>query len=213
MLQRLHFSFVAMGVILLCSTAKLYAQTYLNYAVNQPAVLDAQAGNDQLICQGAEATLGGNPTASGGYGGYVYTWTPTTGLNTATAANPTSMPNASTTYFLSITDSLGCTAFDTMTVALDTCVGLIPGVGIASFEVYPNPSTGRITISVAMEQATDLILLEVIDISGKVVLRKQFSQPTLVLNEQLQLDGLAKGSYTIQMQADGQKVSRKMILQ
>ena len=34
----------------------------------------AEAGKDTVLCKGGLVKLGGNPTATGGAGGYKYTW-------------------------------------------------------------------------------------------------------------------------------------------
>ncbi len=78
--------------------------------------LTADAGADQAISLGASANLGGAPTASGGIAPYVYSWTPSTGLDDATAANPMATPAASTVYIVTVTDALGCTDADTVNV-------------------------------------------------------------------------------------------------
>ena len=49
----------------------------------------ADAGPDKLIpCGQTTVTIGGSPTASGGVGPYTYYWSPQTGLNDHTIANP-----------------------------------------------------------------------------------------------------------------------------
>jgi hypothetical protein len=52
--------------------------------------------------------IGGSLTASGGSGsGYTYLWSPATGLNDATLANPTASPTSTTTYAVTVTDASG----------------------------------------------------------------------------------------------------------
>jgi hypothetical protein len=76
----------------------------------------ANAGLDQAICLGGSEYIGGFPTAWGGIEPYRYTWTPATGLSDPTASNPIASPSLSTTYYLSIIDTAGCVAFDTVNV-------------------------------------------------------------------------------------------------
>src|SRR5262249_30702607 len=76
----------------------------------------ADAGPDQSACNGEMATLGGNPAASGGQGPYTYSWSPATGLDDPTAANPHTSLGAKMTYVLTVTDANGCTATDAVDV-------------------------------------------------------------------------------------------------
>lgn len=79
--------------------------------------LTANAGRDTLICAGFPAQLGSSPTASGGSGsGYTYIWSPTNGLSSSVAANPTASPAVSTIYFVIVTDGNGCTATDNVNI-------------------------------------------------------------------------------------------------
>ncbi|MES2836455.1 MAG: gliding motility-associated C-terminal domain-containing protein [Bacteroidota bacterium] len=59
------------------------------------------AGSDIAICEGTPGAL--NSTVSGGAtsgAGLVYSWAPSTGLSSATVADPTANPTATTTYTL-----------------------------------------------------------------------------------------------------------------
>ncbi len=70
----------------------------------------ADAGIDHTLCNGENVTIGGTPTATGGSADYTYLWTPSTGLNDATIANPTATPNTTTSYTVAVTDNIsGCT--------------------------------------------------------------------------------------------------------
>jgi len=84
----------------------------------------ADAGAAAVIISGDSVVIGGTPTASGGTPLYTYVWTPATGLNNATAANPTASPAVNTTYTVTVTDSNGCTDSDdvTVTVIQDCCI-------------------------------------------------------------------------------------------
>ncbi|MDB5269299.1 MAG: hypothetical protein JWP58_2339, partial [Hymenobacter sp.] len=86
--------------------------------INPAAV--AVAGTSQAICSGATITLGAAPVT-----GTTYSWTPTTGLSSATVANPTfTLTNTTTTpnpitFTLTATTANGCTATSTVTVTVN----------------------------------------------------------------------------------------------
>ncbi|HKR03274.1 MAG TPA: PKD domain-containing protein, partial [Bacteroidia bacterium] len=77
--------------------------------VNPAAV--ANAGADQSICSGFQATL----TASGGVS---YLWTPGGG----TTSSITVSPATTTNYIVKVTDSNGCEDYDTVLVAVTTYI-------------------------------------------------------------------------------------------
>lgn len=81
----------------------------------------ANAGPDGSInClnSGTGLSLGSTPVV-----GMTYAWTPTTGLSSATVANPTANPTTATMYTLTVTNTAsGCTASDQVTVFINTQV-------------------------------------------------------------------------------------------
>ena len=76
----------------------------------------ANAGPDKTIALGGSCTLGGS--AAGGTPPYTYTWTPTTGLSDPNIAQPTASPATTTTYTLTVTDSLSQVSTDTILVTV-----------------------------------------------------------------------------------------------
>lgn len=82
------------------------------------AQVTADAGPNTGICPGGQPpVIGGAPTASGGTPPYVYSWSPPTGLNNPSIANPTASPTVTTTYTVIVADSNGNTDSDVVTVS------------------------------------------------------------------------------------------------
>ncbi|GAB3868036.1 hypothetical protein GCM10028824_11820 [Hymenobacter segetis] len=98
--------------------------------INPAAV--AVAGTSQAICSGATITLGAAPIA-----GTTYSWSPTTGLSSATVANPTfTLANTTTTpnpitFTLTATTANGCTATSTVTVTVNPAAVADAGPDVA----------------------------------------------------------------------------------
>ncbi len=91
----------------------------------------ANAGNNLTVPSTASAILGGNPTASFGKPPYTYAWSPVTGLDYSSVANPVdSGITANTTYTVQVTDSNGCTASATILVDVITCTMQNPTVEV-----------------------------------------------------------------------------------
>ena len=85
-----------------------------SHTVNVCKKLTVNAGPGTTICLGGNVTL--NAAASGGAGGYTYSWSPAGGLSSTTVANPTASPALTTTYTVTVTDAAGCKATATVTV-------------------------------------------------------------------------------------------------
>jgi gliding motility-associated-like protein len=93
-----------------------------SHSKNPNSSLIIYAGNDQTVCQvGDSVTLGGGPTASGGFAPYTYAWTPTNGMNNSTLANPrVCIISPMTKFHLIVTDSAGNTATDSVVIYTDS---------------------------------------------------------------------------------------------
>ncbi|MFP4459091.1 MAG: gliding motility-associated C-terminal domain-containing protein [Candidatus Zixiibacteriota bacterium] len=91
--------------------------------------ITADAGSNEMICDGDSYTLGGSPTASGGTAPYEYIWTPTDGLDDPTSSNPTASPTSTTTYTVVITDIFGCEGTDDITVEVADPIVINPCEG------------------------------------------------------------------------------------
>ena len=80
--------------------------------VGSAGTVTANAGVDVTITQGQSTQLTGT-------GGNSWNWAPSGSLDCATCQNPVATPSVTTTYILTVTDSLGCSDTDTITVFVD----------------------------------------------------------------------------------------------
>ena len=116
----------------------------------------ADAGADATILSGASTAIGGGTTASGGTGALTIAWTPTTGLDDATIANPTATPTATTTYTVTVTDVNGCEATDDVTVTVQTNNDVITDACAAVQALIDDPNTPSDALS-ALQDAKDAL--------------------------------------------------------
>ncbi len=79
--------------------------------VNPPPT--AEAGPDITILRGEEIQLGACC-------GHTYAWSPPHGLNCSDCPHPSAQPDETTTYHVTVFDSIGCTASDSLTLFLET---------------------------------------------------------------------------------------------
>jgi gliding motility-associated-like protein len=77
--------------------------------VSSPAV---DAGNDVNLCVGDTIQLNGS-------GGIDYSWTPNTAIINPNSSDPFVFPSSSTTYILTVLDSVNCTASDSVLVTVN----------------------------------------------------------------------------------------------
>lgn len=81
--------------------------------LEEPDPVNAYAGEDALVYYGYDPMASTQLQASGGI---YYSWSPTTGLNDPTVANPIASPTETTTYTVTVTDQDGCANTDVVTV-------------------------------------------------------------------------------------------------
>jgi gliding motility-associated-like protein len=90
------------------------ADTSVNITVNPlPAIAPI---SDITIQEGSNVRI--NPDVTGNIGRYQ--WTPPTGLSDATIANPEASPTATTTYWLTVTSTDGCTDSASLTIHVNS---------------------------------------------------------------------------------------------
>lgn len=136
----------------------------------------ADAGSDATIASGGSATLEGS--ATGGQEPYTYAWTPTTGLDDATVAQPTASPTVTTEYTLTVTDSNGQTDTDTVTVTVASALAVEAGPnrsiapsgsaeltgsatgGLAPYTYSWSPTTGLDDATLAQPTASPTVTTE-----------------------------------------------------
>jgi len=81
------------------------------------------AGDTQNICKGESVVLGKN--VSGNKPPFTFEWSPATGLSSTDVFQPTASPTSTTTYYLKVTDGVGCQFFDTTVVSVNPNPGTV----------------------------------------------------------------------------------------
>lgn len=105
----------------------------INYPNNQIKL------DDQVLCEG-------NSLVYGIPGFSTYAWTPNTGINDTTLAEPTFSPLTSTEYYVQYADTCGNTSFDT--VFIEILPGPTAGISSNTTEICPGESA---TISTTLQ--------------------------------------------------------------
>ncbi|HMC96594.1 MAG TPA: gliding motility-associated C-terminal domain-containing protein, partial [Flavobacteriales bacterium] len=86
------------------------------------------AGVDATICAGESTPIGGSPTSPTGTS---FQWSPPTGLDDATTADPIATPTSTTSYTVLVMDGNQCANTDSMTVVVNPLPVLEAGADVA----------------------------------------------------------------------------------
>jgi gliding motility-associated-like protein len=108
----------------------------------------AEAGPNQSICIGEEAQLSAT-------GGTNYSWTPAASLSDSNISNPLATPSSTTDYGVMVSDNLGCSDVDSVTVTVNplptvdagadatVCLGQTVQLTATGADIYQwTPATG-----------------------------------------------------------------------
>ena len=98
----------------------------------------AFTGSNTSICNGNSVTLG-----SAAVSGHTYVWTPSTGLSSATIANPQASPVVTTTYTLTETiTATGCDATNAVTVTISSVPSISTSACVGGSVSFSATATG-----------------------------------------------------------------------
>jgi hypothetical protein len=87
----------------------------------------------------------------------------------------------------------------------------IEEVAFGSVGIYPNPTVGLLTLQLDMVQS-EVLNAEVLDISGRAVRSNSVNAAQGMSQHQLDLQGLAKGVYSLRVQGTNGVLTQKVIL-
>lgn len=169
--------------------------------INPSASGNTNAGPDISNCcwTGSPVTIG-TPAVSG----LTYSWSPSTGLNNASIAQPQVTISGSRTYTLTVTDQCGNAVTDNVSVNLNAgcCFTSPNNPGTSSvdnahtrgFDLYPNPTTAVFKIEFKDDENVTKNIT-VMDVNGSIILSKSTND----LNMEIDLGNEAKGTYFVRV--------------
>ena len=118
-----------------------------------------------------------------------------------------STPSVTTVYIVTGYDGSTCKTSTSLTVTVNTCAGIESVSNNADISVYPNPSTGLVTIS--MPSVNEGTTLYITDMIGKEV----FKSTVKNANMSLDLTNLQKGLYMLTIYNGKNKQVQKLVIQ
>jgi hypothetical protein len=166
------------------STVSVLASPNINFSISS-----------QTVCIDEEVTINVS-------GAQNYTWTPGfTNGNTLTFT-----AGVSQTYTVNARDASGCSDVDSLNIFVSRCEGIATiAKAIHLFNVYPNPANSKVVITNKTNKnaQTDI---EMMDISGKVVLKQSFLFRSDKNELTLNISQLSNGVYTLKIKTSDDKI-------
>jgi PKD repeat protein len=93
--------------------------TYDSVFINENPLLRVEINNlKSSVCKGDSLQL--EVDVFGGSYPYIYSWTPTTGVSDTSVLRPKIAPLVPTMYYIEVTDLIGCKAYDSIFVTIDS---------------------------------------------------------------------------------------------
>ena len=140
--------------------------------------------------------------ATGGNSGYTYNWS---GAVTGTTTNPTVTLTASTAVTVVVTDARGCTATQTANI-----VSGVENTSNSTLSVYPNPTTGKVSIGLTTANQQDAVNITVFNAVGQSV---AVSANKVSANQyELDFSNLNAAVYTVRINVGSEVITRTVVL-
>ncbi len=144
--------------ILMPYPAGCIIDTAIRVTVNK---VNADAGPDRELADGATTLLGGPLTSKGI--NFTYTWVPNRYINSDRITNPEATPPYDYTYYLQVEDTSGCIAIDTVVVRVGCNDVNLPNAFVPEGNKFQN------RFGLANSQIVKLVFFRVYDRWGKEV--------------------------------------------
>lgn len=132
--------------------------------------------------------------------------------NTSTDFNPVHTYAASGVYTVCQTTTNECGSDSSCTQVSVIATGIEDIAGLNTLNISPNPSSGLFLVEVEMESRSQLSL-EVYTIQGQKVMDKNVGWVSGTANESIDLSNFSRGIYFLQLQINGEMVTKKLILE
>ncbi|PKP19191.1 MAG: hypothetical protein CVU05_11930 [Bacteroidetes bacterium HGW-Bacteroidetes-21] len=171
----------------------------LTLAVNPGFVVNL--GQDDTLCFETSDVV----TLNAGIASMTYLWSDNSTSQTL-IAEAASLGIGVHPFSVTVTDGI-CTSVDTVNVVVEICTSLFAGNNEPAVKLYPNPSNGVVYIS--SDNMSDYNEIIVRDAIGKTIFRKAVGSNL----EKIDLTGLARGLYVIEVQGNEKSEFYKLRLE
>ena len=108
-------------------------------------------------------------------------------------------------YTYTVTDALGCEISGEVTIIF---VGIEELIGLDSFNYYPNPASGSFNVDIRFKQTKEFNLYIMNSVGKKVLDLGSVNSSTF--NESIDISSLTTGFYFLNIDVEGQRITRKL---
>ena len=124
--------------------------------------------------------------------------------------NPCFVVTQNGTYWVVVSNSQGCTTASAQYTVTNIGIGEVDNYFGSS--VYPNPNNGSFTLGLQLNEAKN-IMVRVMDATGRLVHTEQLLNVYGEVKKDLDLTGVSKGMYFLQLISDEGSAVRRVIIQ
>ena len=191
------------GLSINISDAGIYIATATNFCGSISASVNLIVNNvDASVIQNGN-TLVANATPA------TYQWIYCDSIQISEATNQSYTATETGSYAAQVTQN-GCTA-----ISICYPVTVVSGIGergfISDLTIYPNPTTGRFTVSIKLDEKREVEIL-CFNLLGQSIFSKEYSLTNGELRAELDLSAVAKGLYLVQIRSNGKSFFRKVTI-
>jgi len=191
-----------------------YSQVEVILHIQQSPELGFElTSQDTTIVWGDSLTLGTDLVVFGGSGDYSFSWSPGDEMIDSTMMNPVAYPADTTTYFLTVTDSLRCSFSLSYTVNVQEFAtytkGTIEKQNLRAI-LFPNPNSGQFKVQLSGEPREKIELI-IIDNSGRTIKRQTIRNFSGEHTEILEIS-LPGGIYNLVIDSSIARINRRFII-
>ena len=164
----------------------------MDLVVNALPVVDL--GLDMTFCDTLTYTLDAGAGSS-------YLWSDA-------STNQTLAVSTTGTYSVIVTDANGCEGTDDATITFQDCSGLDELGNNISINLYPNPSSGSITVAIDAVASVADAKMTIVNVFGQNVRTIDVSEASTLID----LNDLVNGTYFIQVEMSGAVMVKRFVL-
>lgn len=177
-----------------CEAWSGYSERKTSEVEIMASIPEVSLGNDSTLCVGESLEL----NAGSGW----------TSINWSTGSTMESITVDTTgLYSVSVSDTLNCTASDSIEVEFTICGSISEAALSAKVQIYPNPASSSVFIQT---ENNPMHGIAVLNEQGKLVLNMQGNGNDKV---KIPLESLTQGNYFIQIETDKGLVLKNLIIQ